>query len=565
MKRIILSTLTVVSIAWIGKAQNSTWSHVYNSLQTSCIGCHGGGAPQGNLDLSGSSSDVYGLLVNQTPTNPAAAAKGNLLVDPGHPERSFLLRKCANSDWDSWYQYELEPAEGNTMPPSPQPSLSDADIEMIRQWVMFGASETDSVVDPSLIEDYYGGLGMAKLPPPAAPDPSEGFQIRLGTIFLPPADEVEFFKKQKIGLGSDAEVTSVRPIFNDESHHFILYKFDAESATEFPEGMRNVAEGEGSMFSSDMVAAWSDPNPVDLPPTTAYTWLSDDVLDMNYHILNYNQDSILAADVYVNIYTQPVGVAEVEMISRLFPIDIMEAVLSQGENIGPSLIIPNDGQPHTFTESFATTLLGENFYVWYLGSHTHARGTDFDIFLRNPDGTKGDQIYEGFYDTEYNFNQGFYDWEHPPNRYFEPDLLQIPMASGFTFEAEYVNNGDDTLFWGNTTEDEMMLIFMQYTTEPLNQGGTGIGETFGADVFGLTAMPNPTNDNSTIRFELEEPANVEISLMDVTGRVVFQESKGQLGVGTHSELIEMNGLRSGTYLLNLKVGGDRTLIRLVKG
>ncbi|MDB4656135.1 hypothetical protein OAE48_04720, partial [Flavobacteriales bacterium] len=133
MKAAIVSVLAIISLFQIGKAQTSTWSHVYTTLQTNCIGCHGGGSPQGNLDLSGSSSDVFSALVNQAPTNPAALAKGNMLVDPGYPERSFLLRKCANEDWDSWFEYDLAPTEGNAMPPSPQPSLADADIEMIRQ------------------------------------------------------------------------------------------------------------------------------------------------------------------------------------------------------------------------------------------------------------------------------------------------------------------------------------------------------------------------------------------------------------------------------------------------
>lgn len=542
----------------------STWSEVYNSLQTKCIGCHGGGSPQGNLSLSGSSTDVYVALVNHIPTNPTAAAKGNLLVDPGYPENSFLLRKCANSDWDAWHEYQLDAAEGNPMPPSPLPSMSHAEIEMIRQWIMYGASETDSVVNPALIQNYYNGLGMVKVSPPPAPDTDEGFQIRLGTFFLPPAQEIEFYKKQKLHLDSDVEVTSIHPIFNDESHHFILYKFDAEAAMDFPEGLRNAADGEGSMFSSNLVAAWADAIPVNLPPTTAYTWLSDDVLDMNYHILNYSSDSILAADVYVNIYTQPTGVAEMEMISKLFPIDIMTAVLSQGENIGPSLIIPNDGQPHRFTESLATTLLGENWYVWFLGSHTHARGTDFDIYLRTIDGEKGEQIYEGFYNTDYTFNQGYYDWEHSPNRYFEPELLHIPMSSGFTFEAEYVNYGPDTLYWGNTTEDEMMLIFMQYTTQPLNLSGTGIFDGIDASNYKLRAMPNPTNGNASVQFELSRPANVDFVMTDVTGRVVLHETKGQLIAGTHKHEVSSGGLPSGLYLLHLSVEGDKTATRLIK-
>lgn len=562
MKQAFLSILVVISLVEIAKSQSSTWSSVYNTLQTNCVGCHSGGSPSGSLNLSGSSTDVFNALVNQAPTNPTALAKGNMLVDPGHPEKSFLLRKCATNSWDNWSEYSLSPSEGSSMPESPNP-LSDAEIEMIRQWILFGASQTDTVVDASLINDFYSGMGLPKLPPPPAPAVGEGFQIRLGSFFLGPREEIEFFKKQRIDLPSNTEVIKLEPIFNKESHHFILYRFDELTASNYEEGMRNSEEGEGSMFDSDIVAAWQNPEPLELPATTAFSWQVGDVLDMNYHLINYDQDSILAADIYLNIYTQEAGIAEHEMKSVGVPIDWLTSIMNPGIGPGPSLIIPNDGQTHTFEESiFAPTLSDWN--IWRLGTHTHARGTDFDVYLRNPDGSRGNQIYEGFHNTDYTFNQGFYDYEHPPTRYFESPLLQVDMTHGLTFEAKYVNTGSDTLTWGPTTQDEMMLIFVQYTTEPLDQSGTGIGETYGSAVSELMAMPNPTNDNSTVRFELEEPAEVELMLIDITGRVVFQESKGKLGSGKHTQLIEMSGLRSGMYLLNMNVGGDRALVRLMK-
>ena len=64
--------------------------------------------------------------------------------------------------------------------------------------------------------------------------------------------------------------------------------------------------------------------------------------------------------------------------------------------------------------------------------------TDWDIFERNPNGSAGNQLYEGYYNMDYQFNQGYFDWEHPPVRYFnqcqlaDTGLIQIktPNTAG---------------------------------------------------------------------------------------------------------------------------------------
>ena len=353
------------------------------------------------------------------------------------------------------------------------------------------------------------------------------------------------------------EVIKIEPIFNTESHHFILYKFEDNTAQNYDEGMRDAEEGEGSMFDSGIVAAWQNTNAIELPPTTAYSWASDDVLDMNYHLLNYSQDSILAADVYLNVYTQPTGVAAHEMHSQLLPIDWFTT--ATGGAIGPSLIIPNDGQPHRFSEAFFGPMLGLNWYVWSLGSHTHARGTDFDIYLREFNGSRGDQIYEGFYNTDYTFNQGFYDWEHPPVRYFDP-LFDINMLSGIIFEAEYVNNGPDTLFWGSTTKDEMMLIFVQFTDAQL----TGIEEAGGADQAWLQVAPNPFRDQTRVAFNLNESTEVSLRVLDLMGREITTLTQGLQGPGVHEYTFHQPGISNGIYLVELELDGRRITKKILK-
>ena len=534
----------------------STWNNVYTVMQAKCSGCHGGASPAGNLDLSGSMSVVYADLVNQVPTNPAAAAKGNMLVDPGYPERSFLLRKCATPGWDSWFEYDLDQAEGGRMPEAPQATLPDAEIEMIRQWILYGASETDTVVDPTLIADYYNGLGLAKVPPPAAPPAGQGFQVRLGSFFLEPQGEIEFFKKQSLNLPADLEVTKIEVEFNTQSHHFILYKFGGNGGSSYDEGLRDESEGESSAFDANIVAAWQNPDPIELPATTAYKWGANDVLDMNYHLLNYSQDSILAADVYMNVYTQPSGIATQEMRSQLIPIDWWSTFL--GGPPGPSLVIPNDGNSHRFSESYFGPQLGSEWYVWLMGSHTHSRGEDFDIYMRDFSGSKGDQIYEGHYNTNYTFNQGFYDWEHPPVRYFDP-LLQVNLLSGLIFEAEYVNNTANTLRWGSTTKDEMMLMFVQFTNSQL----TGVEEAGTIDEAFFQVAPNPFQDRTRVAFHLKESAEINLTVLDVLGREIQTLAEGKLGLGVHEYQFDASQLPKGIYLVRFEMNGQSITKKVV--
>ena len=544
MKLSVSFLLLLTSLFSVQLSAQSTWSGIYDMMQAKCSGCHGGASPSGNLDLSGSSSAVYNALVNQVPTNPAAVAKGNLLVDPGYPEKSFLLRKCATPGWDSWPEYTLDVAEGNTMPTSPQPTLADAEIEMIRQWILFGASETDSVVDSTLIVDFYNGKGLPKLAPPPPPTAGEGFQLRLGSFFLEPQGEVEYYKKQKLEFPADLEVTSIEVFFNSESHHFILHKFIDNGDQDFGEGLRDIEDGEASTFQSDIVAAWQNPDPIHLPATTAYFWKGNDVLDLNYHLLNYSLDSILAADVYLNIYTQPQGVAAQEMKSQLIPIDWFSVFI--GGPVGPSLIIPPTGQPIRFQENFFVPQPGMNWHIWALGTHTHARGTDFDIYRRQPNGTRGVQLYEGFYNQDYTFNQGFYDWQHPPVRSFDP-LYELPIMEGLIFEAEYVNNTPDTLRWGPTTQDEMMLISVQFTEAAL----TGREVAAPAEAAWLQTAPNPFRDQTCIAFYLEAAQEVHLELLDLMGRPLRTLAKGPHGPGKHEIIFHAQNLPRGIYLLQL--------------
>ena len=143
----------------------------YHSIQeyifdSSCANstCHAAPTHVANLNLTYGAS--YANLVGRLPENPAAAAVGMKLVDPGNPENSFLLTKLTAIN---------DPTYGAQMPVVGE--LHTAKIDAIRTWIEAGAPQTAKVVG-------IGDLGVLRDPnevfqPPPPPAPGEGYQLHL--------------------------------------------------------------------------------------------------------------------------------------------------------------------------------------------------------------------------------------------------------------------------------------------------------------------------------------------------------------------------------------------------
>lgn len=560
MKKQLLSALLVASLPSITFAQSTTLQQVGAIFQANCTtGCHSGSNPSANLDLSGNSSDLMNALVGVTPVNPAAAAKGRKLVDPGYPHNSFILYKCGYTAWDD--QFEREVAEGTAMPQNQSP-LEKEEVELIRQWILYGAPETGLVVSQATLYNYYHNNGMARIEKPAAPAPEDGFQMHMGPFFLEPGEEVEFYKKEKALNTEEQNIVRFEAHFNDESHHFLLFEFDPGTDAQIEEGLRPVTVQNAFQDAKYMVG-WVDPDVTNLPYGTAYKMNQEGVLDLNYHLINYasNGDSILAAEAYVNYYVDNETPDLIQMFSQLL--------------INLNIFIPNSGNEVTFTDqaTFGNSAT-DSVYIWFLSSHTHKYGTDYDIYKRNPDGSQGEQLYEGYYNTTYDFNQGYYDWEHPGNLYLDEvygDLIPIAEKDGLIQVAKYripgsANEPSPFITFGLTTDDEMMLAFIQYTRERVTAvDPNGIGDVAKNEPSFISVYPNPTNGTSNIRFSLDESADVQLSVFNSLGQEVKQLYAGSMTAGQANFTFDAatgsdpNGLYLIQLIVNDKVYSERLL------
>lgn len=547
MKKVLLFTTIWLGFQTFSFAQTPTFERVYQIFQTNCASpyCHGNSGQNGGLDLEGAGATtadkmtaVYNNLVGVIPSNTEAAAKNDHIIYKGRADKSFLFRKVNNGLEST---VSLATNEGDAMPKGGT-SLTSVEKELIRQWILFGAPATGEVVKESLLVDYYeNGLGANSFPVvPAAPAASEGFQIKMGPFFLAPQnnaqgwlDEVEYFQKWKVGLPNDVEVTRIDTKMGTYSHHFIMYDYDnPAAANNLSDGLRTNI----SHVNISLVEAIQEPTDLRLPQGSAFFWENDIVLDLNSHYINYDANKVHKAEAYINIYTQPTGTANQEMYT------ILEA--------NPSIYIPNNGNAYTFSQTLNYNL--GTVYLWSMMGHTHQWGAGYKVYKRTNQ-TKGALIYDAA------CPQGipgcatpFFDYQHIPMRFYDPLLpINFNFANGVIHEASYINTGTAAVGWGDTSDDEMMVVVFMGLTDTTGVT-TNIPKITANPLDDVKISPNPATDRV---FVSVPPAvtSYSFTLVDILGSIVMH-----LPTVTGNQIaIEKEGLPAGVYIYKIETENGR--------
>ena len=551
MKRLLPLSLLLL---FFWKSENvkaqSTYAQVFSIIQSHCAGsaCHDGSVPTFNINVSADS--FYHEVINRTPVNPAAGTIYNKIVIPGDVQRSFLLRKVAHGISDGLKLNQ--PSEGLDMP-SGLPSLAKNEIELIRQWILMGAPETGNVVDTSIINTYYrtGGIDDT-YSPHDAPAAGTGFQIYYGRIFLGAnTRDTEFFYKVDPHLTTAIEAKQITTMMPTNDHHFQILLFQQGSASSYPWGLRSLAQGsmENDQYGIGTAAGlWN----YTLPTGTAFFFAQNQMFDLDIHIQNPSIDSIYSTDLYINFYTQPNGTAQHYMLVNNVP------------NLNIS--IPEDGQPHTFTIVDQDSSQTKYWNLWKLYTHTHKYGTAFNVWLRNPDGTKGAQIYDGNYSYEDGYDVGYYRWgPHVTFRTWAGDsLFAVNPLTGLIGEATWINTaGPNPVVWGFSAYEEMMDVgFFYVQGDDLPTAVTTVPENNAE----IKVFPNPVADEFVLQYSLSQEASVQIDLFDVAGNKIgnmlnnVSQPTGKYSLGIHTD---QYNLAAGIYLVSINIGGKVTTQKLV--
>jgi len=500
-KRIFTLLALMLITSWSLSAQ--TASRVYQILQEKCASCHSGSSPAASLNLKGDGTitDVYNNLYEATPQNAHAAAEDYDLIYPGRPDMSYVFRLIE----DGLEPFiEMDAAEMPTTSHGAALGLTDAEKELIRQWILYGAPQTGEVVREDLLKDYYANGGLESFPNgrPTPPDPSVGFQIKMGPFFLEPGSvgEIEYFQKYELHNEDPIEVTRIENLMDgNSSHHFILYDYNnATVAANQKPGLRLYPDH----VNVGLVEAVQDPVDLKLPEGTAFFWEANKVLDLNSHYINYNNVPY-KSEVYLNVYYQESGVAKQEMHS-----DLIAQIIC---------IPPNDGDPYSVQMPVTDNTPGE-IYIWALSGHTHQLGRGYKIWRREND-VATDLLYDAAcWEGVPGCVAPNYDYRHIPFRYFD-ELMPLSLGenNGFVHEATWVNNTDRYVCWGDTSDDEMMVMIVMFLTD--TEGVVTDIENPEAEIKTLTADPNPMTERTLISLP-DDTGVVNLTLYDVLGNPV---------------------------------------------
>ena len=416
--------------------------------------CHAAPANAGNLNLT------YGLsyedLVGMVPQNPAAAAAGMQLVDPGNPENSFLLAKLMGP---------TAPEQGARMPFGGG-MLHNGKIDAVRTWIEAGAPQTGKIAG-------IGDLGVLRDPdevfePPAPPALGEGYQLRLPPFKIEPGTEREIYYATQIRdengdpVEGDIFINRVEIFYPSGSHHFILYRFTEEGlANGVPE--RGITPGIGvnsedafreldpedpqvlGNFGVDrlfVVGTQTDDTLFQFPEGVGLRLPGDTIYDLNSHYINLLGDETLLGETYVNIYTIPEEEVQYEAV-EIF-------VNNRDINVPPGFTRVSKMTWYIGGEDGELDIRGHDpeavLNVFLLTSHMHRHGELFEIFH----GSTGDLLHRSI------------AYDDAPITLFDP-ILRLDADDTLKFQCTHNNyDTDKPLIFGLTSEDEMCIIFGYY-------------------------------------------------------------------------------------------------------
>ncbi len=101
---------------------------------------------------------------------------------------------------------------------------------------------------------------------------------------------------------------------------------------------------------------------------------------------------------------------------------------------------------------------------------------------------------------------------------------------------------------------------------PVSVSGTVGVEEIPSELLYFKIVPNPSNQEARLDFELLSDANVQTRIYDVSGRLIWQSEKEQLGQGQHQLEVGNHITTSGIYTIQIEVDGkgfaSRKFVRL---
>lgn len=520
LKRLLLPALSLLLISEKVSAQTPVWStDVAPILFNNCASCH---RPSGIAP--------FGLLTYQDAVNRASqiyAAVSSRYMPPWPPDPKF-----------SRLAHER--------------LLSNADIKKIQDWVAGGKPQGDpNLAPPPPSFNADGDL-------PGTPDMVT--KIPTFTSTATTGDVYQCFVVPS-GLSADQYISAFEAIpGNREIVHHVLVYADTTGAcatldSNHP-GPGYVSFGGVGSNDAILIGGWvPGTQPLQMPDSFGIRIPKNADIVIQIH---YPQGSAGKVDsTKIKFYFSQLPANDIR------PVRIDAVLNHQGVYCtlipGGSLNIPAN-QTKTYMEVSNISQLVGDISLLGVAPHMHLIGRSINAYgVKNGDTLKLIDI------PAWDFSwQGFYLFRK---------LIKVPAGTTLYSEAFFdnttgnplnPNNPPQLVTAGEETTDEMMLTFFIWAfyepgdenkfIDPSTPVELGVSEQVGYAAQELFApYPNPSGNRLYVKYYLQIPAEVTISITDMQGRMVKELAKGQHATqGYHAEPYDVSGIPTGLYLLQMR-------------
>ena len=144
-------------------------------------------------------------------------------------------------------------------------------------------------------------------------------------------------------------------------------------------------------------------------------------------------------------------------------------------------------------------------------------------------------------------------------------IVASPVAGTLQIPTIYTASDDGTLNPDNTVSYYYMddNIFTSADFSTLYVGGctpTGIKHQTTIAFENMTFYPNPASANGTIDIQLNETANLDITVLNAVGQTVYSTSVAG-NIGSNKVNFNLNSLAAGLYIYQVKVGNSKAITK----
>jgi len=127
-----------------------------------------------------------------------------------------------------------------------------------------------------------------------------------------------------------------------------------------------------------------------------------------------------------------------------------------------------------------------------------------------------------------------------------------PYVKTFSWTAPVSGTGNVTFYGAFTLNKSVTKL----CTLVIPESTSGLTENSGSG--GFAVYPNPANNVINVDFAMETQSQVQVYLVDLTGREIARLLNTNLSGGIHHELLKLpEGLNSGVYILDIQHGAVR--------